>query len=97
MLASRTRCSGRFGRHDLNISSQGVRQQRLGPRFGDNPFTDTHTTGTLAGATFVVDDIIYDHGAQARFLANDLTAWSGPSGDIWGRAALRGSSRPGTS
>ena len=41
--------------------------------YEDNPFTDTHTSGQLTGTTFTVDDIIYDHGARARFLANDLS------------------------
>ncbi len=46
--------------------------------------------GQLTGTTFTVDDIVYDRGAQARFLANDLSA-SGRTrrqhggGLIWGR------------
>src|SRR5262249_37446894 len=53
--------------------------------FVDDPFTDTHTVGTLTGTTMNVHDIIYDHGAQARFLANDLSGLSGaPGGEIWG-------------
>jgi hypothetical protein len=52
--------------------------------YEDNPFTDTHTQGTLSGTTITVDDIVYDRGAQARFLANDLSLIGGPDGSIWG-------------
>ncbi|MDQ0612685.1 hypothetical protein QF046_000326 [Microbacterium sp. W4I4] len=52
--------------------------------YQDDPFTDTHTQGTLSGTTITVDDIEYDHGAQARFLANDLSIIGGPEGSIWG-------------
>ncbi len=56
-----------------------------GDTYSDNPFTDTHTVGQLVGTTFTVDDIIYDHGAQARFLANNLSNVSGaPGGNVWG-------------
>ena len=58
--------------------------------FEDNPFLDIHTQGLLTGHTFTVSDIVYDRGAQARFLANDLSGVCGPDGcapdgDIWGR------------
>ena len=62
--------------------------------YEDNPFTDTHTQGLLSGPTFYVDDIVYDHGARARFLANDMSGVCGPSGgcapggDIWGRGGV---------
>ena len=57
--------------------------------FEDNPFTDTHTQGQLTGSIFYVADIVYDRGARARFLANDLTVGNGaPEGDIWGRGGV---------
>ena len=59
-----------------------------GTCFEDNPFTNTHTQGQLAGHTFTVDDIVYDHGAKARFLANDLGSVGGPAGVIWGRGGV---------
>jgi hypothetical protein len=51
----------------------------------DDPFTDQHTQGQLSGTTVTVDPIVYDHGARARFLANDLTSVVGSAGQIWGR------------
>ena len=51
----------------------------------DDPFAGTHTTGPLTGTTITVDDIIYNHGANARFLANAPTGIHNvPNGEIWG-------------
>ena len=59
-----------------------------GTCYQDDPFTNTHTQGQLGGHTFTVDDIVYDHGAKARFLANDLSGVSGPAGVVWGRGGV---------
>ena len=57
----------------------------VGHTFCDDPFTGTHVVPQLSGTTITLDDIVYDHGAQARFLANDLSGTSGaPAGEIWG-------------
>src|SRR5439155_21501508 len=56
-----------------------------GHTFCDNPFTGQHDVPQLGGTTITLDDIVYDHGAEARFLANDLSGTSGaPDGEIWG-------------
>ena len=62
-----------------------------GNYFCDNPFTGQHDTPDLGGTTITVDDIIYDHGANARFLGNDPGSLDGrdtPDSEIWGRRGV---------
>ncbi|NIO40352.1 MAG: hypothetical protein GTO41_09225, partial [Burkholderiales bacterium] len=65
-----------------------------GHTYVDDPFNNIHTVGTLSGTTITVDDIIYDHGANARFLANDpnvlgtIHSGSAPVGEIWGELGV---------
>ncbi|MDH3308770.1 MAG: hypothetical protein OEO77_14805, partial [Acidimicrobiia bacterium] len=59
--------------------------------FIDDPFNNIHTVGQLSGSTITVADIIYDRGANARFLANAPGSFDGestPDGVIWGRGGV---------
>ena len=60
--------------------------------FVDDPFNSIHTVGQLTGATQVsVDNLIYDHGANARILANDpgdLDGLGTPDGEVWGNGGV---------
>ena len=59
--------------------------------FEDNPFAgpDGVHQGQLTGHTFTVDDIVYDHGARARFLVNNGGSIAGGlDGEIWGQGGV---------
>ena len=60
-----------------------------GVTYDDDPTTPEQGLGeTISGTTINVHDIIYDHGANARLLANGLPATldgkGTPVGEIWG-------------
>jgi len=63
----------------------------MGHVFSDDPFNNIHTVGQLTGTQFSVDDILYNHGANARFLANvpvNISGGDAPAGVIWGGLGL---------
>ena len=70
-----------------------------GHTFVDDPFTASTPSASSTGTTISVDDIVYDHGANARFLANDLPAPRRPArppARSGATSASSSSSRPGT-